>query len=332
MNGYKLNYGVYPFFAILKPTSGMIKVILFIIMLIIATQPSFATSTKKHPTPTVKPREVKSNKQPKKQPKRIKTHQKKKISRPAKKNLKKKSSRKSHLKKPQTKGHPKKTIHTLPRTKVNLEHVKTSHLPSYSLNSKEKNLVNFVQKSVTNMHYTAYKLGGSRIDSTHGIYVIDCSKYVDHILQNTYPQAYTSLTTWSGTDRPTTHDYYDYFTNLSDHARHWNTIEDVEELRPGDILVFRKKNGRGYQTGGHVMVVMDKPIHEGNTFSVRIADSAPSGHTKDTRMPHASGVGIGTILLKVDPKTYQPYAYAWKIGAHWESRVNFAMARPIDLS
>lgn len=332
MNGYKLTHGAAKSFAHVNPTVSIIKIILLMIMLTLMMQPSFAATPKKTPASSIKSQTIKSHKKTHHHIKHTKAQKKKTVSHPPKKSIKKKSPRKSHIKKSQAIRHAKKITHTLPRTKVNFEHVKSSHLPSYSLNSSEKNLVNFVQKSVTNMHYTAYKLGGTRIDSSRGIYVIDCSKYVDHVLQNIYPQAYTSLTTWSGTDRPTTNDFYLYFTNLSDNARHWNPIEDVEELRPGDILVFRKKNGRGYQTGGHVMVVMDKPVREGNTFSVRIADSAPSGHTKDTRMPHASGVGIGTMLLKVDPKTYQPYAYAWKIGAHWESRVNFAMARPIDLS
>jgi len=77
---------------------------------------------------------------------------------------------------------------------------------------------------------------------------------------------------------------------------------------------------------------MDKPLRSGNIFLLRIADSAPSGHSKDTRRPHASGIGIGSMLLKVNPHTARPYAYAWKIGARWETNVSFAMARPMDIS
>ncbi|VVC74953.1 hypothetical protein AQUSIP_02270 [Aquicella siphonis] len=219
-----------------------------------------------------------------------------------------------------------------PTTKIDVANVSRSHMPSYLLSTIEKNLVNFVRNTVAGIRYTAYKLGGTRIDENRGIYVVDCSSYVDHILKTIYPRAYSSLTNWSGTEKPTTTDYYQYFTNLSDDAKHWNTIEDVEELRPGDILVFRYKNRRGAETGGHVMIVMDKPTREGDTFKVRIADAASTGHSKDTRMPHSSGIGIGTMLLRVNPKTFQPYAYAWKIGSRWESNVNFAMARPIDLS
>jgi hypothetical protein len=207
---------------------------------------------------------------------------------------------------------------------INKKNITRTALPNYLLNSKEKTLVNFVRKTVSNMQYTAYKFGGAKIDTSRGIYIVDCSRYVDHILKNIYPGAYTSLTTWSGTDRPTTNDFYHYFTNLSDGSEHWNTVDDVEDLRPGDILVFRNKN----RMSGHVMIVMDKPAKMGNTFLVRIADSAHSGHSKDTRMPHASGIGIGTMVLKVNPDTFKPYAYAWKVGSRWQHNVKFAMARP----
>lgn len=246
------------------------------------------------------------------------------------------SQRKSTIKK------PKKTLRR-PQTetpspspanmhaKVNTDNIEQSHLPGYLLTSIEKNLVDFVRKTVATIRYTAYKLGGTRIDTSRGIYVVDCSTYVDHILKTVYPSAFTSLTSWSRSEKPTSDDFYHYFTNLSAQSQHWNSIDDVEQLRPGDVLVFRYKNRTGNETGGHVMVVMDKPVREGNTFMVRIADSAPAGHSKDTRMRHTSGIGIGTMLLKVNPKTFQPYAYAWKVGSRWESNVNFAMARPIDI-
>ena len=109
-------------------------------------------------------------------------------------------------------------------------------------------------------------------------------------------------------------------------------MEDVEGLRPGDILVFRYRGShRHSHSGGHVMVVMNQPVRQGNMYLVSVADSASSGHSQDTRTGvHSSGVGIGTLLLRINPKTGQPAAYAWKIGAQWRSNVNFAMARPMD--
>jgi len=188
-------------------------------------------------------------------------------------------------------------------------------------------LVNFVHKTVVNVKYTAYKLGGSHFDTLRGIYVVDCSTYIDNILKKIHPDAYTSLKNSSGSDKPTTKEYYNFFTQLKDDSDYWNKIDYVKELRPGDILVFRNK---GAHTGGHVMVVMNEPTKDSNGYAVRVADSAPVGHSEDTRTLHNSGIGIGTLQLKVNPKTGEPSAYAWKVGSYWQKNVKFAMARPYD--
>lgn len=306
--------------------------------------PSSVAAPVKHKTKTVKVAKTVKSAKATKSTKSIKktksnhhrTIKKVKVTKKIKVTKKKKSSKKIIAKK--IKQPPQQQlVRAAPppiesQEKINTENISQSHLPSYSLTSIEKNLIGFVRKTIETIRYTAYKLGGTRIDTSQGVYVVDCSTYVDHILKSVYPRAYTSLTSWSGTEKPTTNDYYQYFTNLSEDSRHWNMVDDVEQLRPGDIIVFRSKNRRGNETGGHVMVVMDKPTHEGNTFLVRIADSASSGHTKDTRKPRASGIGIGTMLLKVNPQTSLPYAYAWKVGSRWENNVNFAMARPVGLS
>lgn len=214
---------------------------------------------------------------------------------------------------------------------INNGNILHSNVPLYGLSNVEQRLVNFVRNMVSSLHYSNYKLGGTTIDESRGVYVTDCSTYVDHIVKTIYPRAYTSLVNATGTEKPTSDDYYDYFVNLADKPQnHWNMIDDVEKLRPGDILVFRFKNSLGIETGGHVMIVMDEPARNDNTFFVRVADSAPTGHSEDTRLPRRSGIGIGTLMLKVDPRSYQPYAYAWKAGARWERNVYVAMARPVD--
>ncbi|MDR3477402.1 MAG: hypothetical protein P4M14_05155 [Gammaproteobacteria bacterium] len=195
----------------------------------------------------------------------------------------------------------------------------------------QQRLVNYVYKTVDTLNYNNYKLGGTRFDSRHGVYVLDCSSYVDHLLEQATPNAYFSLVNSTGADKPTTQHYYDFFTDLSDESNYWNKVEDVDQLRAGDILVFRYKNRLGNQTGGHVVVVMDKPIRDTNVFFLRVADSAPSRHSQDTRQRHESGIGIGTMLLKVNPKTGQPSAFAWGVGGYWNKNVNFAMARPLNL-
>lgn len=190
-------------------------------------------------------------------------------------------------------------------------------------------LAAFVDKTVSTLHYTAYKLGGTHFDAERGVYIVDCSDYVDHVLSTVYPHAYENITQARATDRPTAQDYYSFFTELSTYPQHyWNKVSDVEQLQPGDVLVF--VNHRGRRTSdGHVMIVMSKPQHDADTYFVRVADSARAGHSADTRHPHFSGIGIGTLALKADTTSGQPYAYAWKVGSRWDDNVGIAMARPV---
>ncbi len=224
---------------------------------------------------------------------------------------------------------------------------KPSSIPAYFLASQhsfrnatglmasmEHKVVDFVHNTVNNLRYSSYKLGGKKFDSSRGVYVVDCSNFVDNILQHVSPHAYNNLVNATGADTPTTLHYYEFFSELSadSSAGYWSKITDIEQLRAGDIIVFRNKNSRGIQIGGHVMVVMEKPIRDDDVFFVRVADSAPTRHSEDTRQLNESGIGIGTLLLKANPKTGHPSAYAWAQGSYWKKNVSFAMARPVDIS
>jgi len=196
----------------------------------------------------------------------------------------------------------------------------------------QNDLVDFVRKTVNTLHYSRYKLGGAHFDTDRGVYIVDCSNFVDHILQEISPHAYSSLVNYSGSYSPATQHYYEFFAELTDNPdSYWNTVENLDDLKPGDILVFRKKNSRGRSTSGHIMVVMNKPIRDTNVYSVRVADSAPARHSQDTRKPFKGGIGIGTLLLKANPKTGKPAAYAWGVGGSWNKNAAFAMARPMDV-
>jgi cell wall-associated NlpC family hydrolase len=185
------------------------------------------------------------------------------------------------------------------------------------------NLAGMVNKTLENMHYTHYQMGGSKFDQSHGIYITDCSGYVNRLLNQVNPAAYFSLVRGTGSSRPNTEDFYNFFNNLAFRStQHWRKVDDASSLEAGDILVFR----HGWH-GGHVMVVMNKPIRHNDVLEVRVADSASSGHSRDTRPAHVSGIGVGTMLIKVTPGN-QPAAYAWRVGAPWE-RVRFAMGRPL---
>lgn len=228
------------------------------------------------------------------------------------------------------------TSHSVTQNNIALERptppvVHYSLLHRSWLNAKQ-NLVGLVHKTVSTLHFSRYKLGGTYFNQLKGVYLVDCSDYVDHLLHNANPRAYFSLLNVSRTEKPTSLDYYDLFSALPDETwRDWQRVNNINELEAGDILVFRFKNLEGRRAAGHVMIVMNPPIiQRPNIFAVRVSDSAPSGHSSDTRPPHKSGIGIGTLFIKVDPDTERPYAYAWKYGAPWRTDSNFAMGRPMS--
>jgi cell wall-associated NlpC family hydrolase len=192
----------------------------------------------------------------------------------------------------------------------------------------EQGIVSLIHKAIASLHQTHYRYGGNYFNMSNGIYDLDCSDYVDDLLRISQPRAYADLAGATHTEKPTSNDYYQFFNRLSDDSsRYWQKIDDVESLKPGDILVFRNYGG-----GGHVMVVMDNPtpaLSDDSTYFVRVSDSAASRHSDDTRPSHVSGVGIGTLLLKANPQTGEPSAYAWTVDSGWD-RVRVAMAEPVS--
>lgn len=262
-----------------------------------------------------------------------KTHPNTHHSRHAGKHIKHNAHKKSKKKHHRKKSHRKSILPNDRTALVDESNFVEPKPPANFFSSMEQRLVGFVQQTVASLRYSAYKLGGTHFDTSHGIYILDCSDYIDHILEKIYPNSYFNLIDSTGADKPTTQHYYDFFSALDEEpSDYWHKVDDVEQLQAGDILVFRYKNSFRRVRGGHVMIVMDKPIRDENAFLVRVADSAPAGHSQDTRPWHVSGIGIGTLLLKASPETGHPLAYAWRIGARWNKNVNIAMARPMVTS
>src|SRR5579871_5401507 len=125
----------------------------------------------------------------------------------------------------------------------------------------KQKLVNFVTHTINNLKYSSYKFGGNHFDPNKGVYVLDCSAYVDNVLASAHPDAFFDIVDNVGSERPTSRDYYTFFKSLTaDGSDSWNAVKKVEELEAGDIIVFRYKNKKGKITSGHVMVVMDTPV------------------------------------------------------------------------
>lgn len=197
-----------------------------------------------------------------------------------------------------------------------------------------QHIIAWVRQTALKLKYSHYRFGGSYFNSQHGVYEVDCSGYVNHVLGNAAPDAYHTVVSWSRSYKPTSEDYYLFFNKLPRNTQQdWHKIQHVSQLTSGDILVFRYKHFWKRKTSsGHVMVVVSKPVpvsRYSNTYYVQVADSALAGHSNDTRRPHTSGIGIGTLLIQENRISSSTCSYAWKVGAPWKKHVYVAMARPI---
>ncbi|MCW5590356.1 MAG: hypothetical protein KIT27_11935 [Legionellales bacterium] len=193
--------------------------------------------------------------------------------------------------------------------------------------TKTNQLVKTIHQVQSNIHYSRYHLGQNLFDLDRGVYILDCSSYVDDLLQRAFPNAFQQLSSFSHTHLPNSNDYYHFINHLpiTIQDTDWEKIEDVGNLHAGDILVFRYKRPH-YHVAGHVMVVVTPPEKiQNQVYVVKVADSTPFPHSNDTRRAHA-GVGVGDMLLKVNSNG-EPVAYAWRVHAGFESKMHIVMAR-----
>ncbi len=194
-------------------------------------------------------------------------------------------------------------------------------------------LVKLVNRTIRDNHYSTYRLGGTYFNLTRGVFIIDCSGYLDKLLQAAEPQAFQQVVKASGTARPNSLSYFNFIKKLPLYTpkQNWYRITKVSELTPGSVLIFRYKNLYGRRAGGHVMIIVSKPkVYKNNSheYIVRVADSTPFPHSRDTRNGRRCGIGEGTMLLHVNNAGY-PNGYAWSVGAHFEHEMKYAMAQPL---
>ncbi len=171
-----------------------------------------------------------------------------------------------------------------------------------------------------------------------GIYKYDCSGFAgDFILKQALPQHYEDLARnakrfHSGKDdeHPRAWGFYDYFNEIladkdENGNAYWHVFKSIEKIQPGDIIVVKydKKwqdsmiDKCGSASTGHVMIAWSPPVRASKEeFSIYVADSASSGHGKDTRrgqdnVAGNTGIGKGKMWYGVNPKDNRPVYYRW---------------------
>lgn len=205
-------------------------------------------------------------------------------------------------------------------------------LPSPKQTHLENKLTAEINRLIPGVRSDHYAYGDNVFEPAKGKYRLDCSRYIDHLLSNANPAAYHRICKSTKTTLPNSVDYYNFIAGLSKKSAegHWYRVDGIANLVPGDIIVFQKPRMNGHHGYGHVMVVMSKPRRDPNNhaaYFVTISDSAMSGHNHDTRRRNQSGIGVGTILVRVHRFSGQPFAIAWKCGVHWE-KGSIVLGRP----
>jgi hypothetical protein len=172
-------------------------------------------------------------------------------------------------------------------------------------------------------------------DAVDGIYKVICAYYVNNLLDDALPEHYDAMLEMvdkTNYRRLSAWDYYDIFRSIpyGSTLYGWKRIEKVADLRPGDVVAWKKPDGDS--SWGHVYVIASVPKRNyswSGAYTVTITDSTSSPHSNDSRCSSCTGVGTGQMLLRAG-STGRIYEQAWSLKGYWKGG-SWAMARPMPI-
>ena len=176
----------------------------------------------------------------------------------------------------------------------------------------------------------------TRIDERAGRYDFDCSAMASFVLARSAPRAHAAVLRRNGRGRPVARDFHDVIAAAPvDVPRDgWLRLTRVQDLRPGDIIAWRRPPTVASRNTGHVAFVQEAPRRldrEGRRYLVRIVDSTSIPHGDDTRpRVHPSGFGYGNLTLFVETAGADPTAYGWYgLDTRVDFRTHIALGRAV---
>ena len=210
-----------------------------------------------------------------------------------------------------------------------------------------------VDRVMSLLHTTDYTLSNYITDVEGGYLIVDCSKYVETILNEVSLTHYGEFPKSSKSGLTAlAKDYYNHFVTLpseSDGIHCWIRINKLEDARPGDIISYiHEVEG---STTGHVMIICSYPVpseYSPIDYSLWVNDAANSGHFDDTRNNEGiyaedydyiarlhfdggvikySGVGIGAMWFHIGENSY----YRWSSGTGNQVYKHIAIGRMTDI-
>lgn len=172
------------------------------------------------------------------------------------------------------------------------------------------------------------------VDEAAGRFEFDCSGMAAWVLERSAPAAHAAVMRRNGRGRPVASDYYDVIAQspTANGSTGWLRVAHARDLKPGDLIAWRRPQPIVSSNTGHVLFVAAAPQQvdrEGRRFLVRVADATSIPHGEDTRPSrHASGFGYGTIALFLDRPEGEVVAYGWEgIPTRIDFRTPIAMGR-----
>ena len=151
------------------------------------------------------------------------------------------------------------------------------------------------------------------IDESTGEYHCDCSGLVSWLLRKELPAHYAVVQFPAKFRHPRAIEFCRHFEAAPTEPKPgdlWQRIPTLAQARPGDVLAWRKDPLPEKGTTGHIVLIdgAARKVSD-QIYEVVVIDSTSNAHKDDTRKPGQTGVGRGTIYLKVDAKGH-PTEYA----------------------
>jgi hypothetical protein len=121
------------------------------------------------------------------------------------------------------------------------------------------------------------------------------------LLKRFAPRQFAALPVEPGHARPRAATYYELIHGLIQHPLPgWAPIQKLAEAQPGDIIAWELSAPARSDTG-HVAIVAEAPVQVApDLFTVTVYDSSRIPHDNDSRPEGTSGLGKGTITIRVN--------------------------------
>jgi len=159
------------------------------------------------------------------------------------------------------------------------------------------------------------------IDASEGRYNLDCSHFVGLVLERTAPDALHAIPKESNFKYPRAFSFCDFFVGLIDTDTNWEQIKALADAKGGDVIAWRMEPFDPTKDTGHVAILSKSPEKQDDgTYMISVIDASEVRHYDDSRPKGTTGVGTGSLHIRVDGQGHLT-AVQFNDRAHWHEHV-----------